>query len=84
MDPLGAITADLDRIETQLKNGWALLGWQNQLSVLSKEHPYAIGGGIQKLDPVIDSTIQSRLKGFKAEYGALRQILPQPWPPTVS
>lgn len=84
MDPLVAVKADLDRIEAQLKNGWALLGWQNQLSVLSKEHPYAIGGGIQQLKPDIDSTIQSRLKGFKAEYGALRQTLPQPWPPTVS
>jgi hypothetical protein len=84
MDHPTAVAADLARIEVQLNNGWALLGWQNQLTVLSKEHPYAIGGGIQKLDPVIDSTIQSRLKGFKAEYGALRQSLPHPWPPTVS
>jgi hypothetical protein len=84
MDPLAAVTADLARIKEQLDNGWALLGWQNQLTVLSKEHPYAIGGGIKKLDPIIDSIIQSRLKGFKAEYGALRQVLPRPWPPTVS
>ena len=65
---LDVVTRDLARIEEYLKQGWAILGWQNQDTVSDTARPYAIGGGITRLDAVISQQIQNELKRFSVEY----------------
>ncbi|MEO1027820.1 MAG: hypothetical protein AAFX02_02070 [Pseudomonadota bacterium] len=68
-DPATIIASDLKRIEDYLKNGWAILGWQNQGTVGDPDHPYAIGGGVAAhLLPAIDQQIQDGLKKLAAAY----------------
>lgn len=68
-DPLKIVQEDLARIKAYLQSGWAILGWQNQGTVGDAGHPYAIGGGVvAKLDPKIDTLIQTTLMQFAKDY----------------
>ncbi|WP_067583116.1 PP2C family serine/threonine-protein phosphatase [Endozoicomonas ascidiicola] len=44
-------TMCIDNVEDLLKDGWQILGWQNQDSVRSQRHPFAIGGGVSTVMP---------------------------------
>lgn len=56
---------DLANIQSLLDNGWAVLGWYNQLPLTH----YAIGGGVAgKLPTTIDDTIQQGLQAFSKNY----------------
>lgn len=65
---MNIVTQDLANIETYLKNGWVVLGWQNQDTVGNPAHPYAVGGGIATLPTNISDTIQQTLIGFANTY----------------
>lgn len=67
-NPKTIIQEDLSRIEAYLKDGWAILGWQNQSTVSDTAHPYAVGGGVMKLSADIDDLIQTTLKTFVTDY----------------
>jgi len=68
-DPLKIVQDDIARIRKQLDKGFAILGWQNQTTVGSLQHPYAIGGGIQKQLPSdVERAIQGGLKKLAADY----------------
>lgn len=67
-DPLEIVQKDIASIGTSLANGWAVLGWMNQDSK-GTDHPYAIGGGVNKNIPDnVMSAIQDGLKGFAEQY----------------
>ncbi len=86
----GILIADLDRVERYLESGWDVLGWQNQITVNDPSHPYAVGGGIVKLDTAINDLIQGRLIRLHKKYSsssaanlAAAPIKNTPsWPPT--
>jgi hypothetical protein len=67
---MGIAITDLERIDTYLKGGWDVLGWQNQATVNNPDHPYAIGGGIAALPPAVSDKIQSTLTGYAKAYPA--------------
>lgn len=66
---MNIVTQDLANIETYLKNGWTVLGWQNQDTVNNPVHPYAVGGGIATLPTAVSDKIQQTLIGFAKDYG---------------
>ncbi len=58
---------DLNYLESLLKNGWSVLGWQNQNTV--KQDEYAIGGGIStQLDSAQKDFIQNTLRKLGETY----------------
>ena len=61
------VASDLTRIRQYLVDGWAVLGWQNQKS-RGTSHPYAIGGGYQKLPAAIATQIQDGLKAMATDF----------------
>lgn len=67
---MNIVTQDLGNIETYLKNGWVVLGWQNQDTVGNLAHPYAVGGGIATLPIAVSDKIQQTLIGFAQTYTA--------------
>lgn len=64
----GIVLTDLDRVEAYLRAGWHVLGWQNQDTVGNPAHPYAIGGGIAILPPMVDALIQNELGRLARDY----------------
>ncbi len=67
------VTQDLDRIDTQLRNGWDILGWQHQGTINDPTHPYAVGGGYASgLPDFISDNIQQALIGFAKAYPVLK------------
>jgi hypothetical protein len=70
VDPLATVRDDLGHIRQLLDDGWRVLGWQNQRSVLT-DRPYAVGGGIAgPLPKDISDEIQATLAGFARDYPA--------------
>jgi hypothetical protein len=66
---MNIVTQDLATIETYLKNGWVVLGWQNQDTVNNPKHPYAVGGGVMtSLPTAVSDKIQQTLIGFANSY----------------
>ena len=65
---MAILKADLARIEEWLKAGWTILGWQNQDTVKSSTHPYAVGGKIANMPAKIDAYIQQTLIGLAKTY----------------
>ena len=59
---------DLNQIEEMLKDGWDILGWQNQTTINNNE--YAIGGGVTQLTKEIKQKIQDTLHNFACKYKA--------------
>lgn len=83
-DQSTVIQADLKRCKSQLDQGWAILGWQNQSSVKDTVHPYAIGGGVALgLPAAIVTEIQSGLINLRTDYPMTPGSMPSPWPPSL-
>jgi hypothetical protein len=68
----GIVVSDLARVAAYLYAGWHVLGWQNQETIHDPQHPYAIGGGIATLPPMVDQLIQSELMRLAADFAATR------------
>ncbi|MFZ1415236.1 MAG: hypothetical protein WAS73_11760 [Defluviicoccus sp.] len=70
VDPLATVKDDLRQIKQLLDDGWRVLGWQNQQSILT-DRPYAVGGGVAgRLPDDISNAIQTTLAGFARDYPA--------------
>jgi hypothetical protein len=68
-DPVQVVNADVARIQDQLNQGWAILGWQNQNTINRQDHPYAIGDGAAgSLPAAVETAIQDGLKSLAAAY----------------
>ncbi|WP_067583119.1 hypothetical protein [Endozoicomonas ascidiicola] len=53
----------IKNMETLTRNGWHILGWQNQDTKINTAKPFAIGGGVSKAMPADHQRqIQNRLK----------------------
>ncbi|MDA9773773.1 hypothetical protein N9B82_02350 [Saprospiraceae bacterium] len=65
---LGIIATDLMRIKNSLETGWSVLGWQNQKTVNSVDHPYAVGGGVVKLSAPVNKMIQGALMQYHTDF----------------
>lgn len=65
---MGIVVTDLDRIKVYLEQGWYILGWQNQDTVNSLSHPYAVGGGVARLPRAVSDKIQQTLIKYAADY----------------
>lgn len=66
---MGIVITDLDRIQNYLKDGWSVLGWQNQDTVSNPVHPYAVGGGVASTFPkAISDKVQKTLISYAGEY----------------
>ena len=66
---LGIVVSDLVNIKAYLEAGWDVLGWQNQDTVGSTTHPYAVGGGVKaNLPKAINDMIQNTLIGYHNTY----------------
>ncbi len=66
-DHITVVKDDLAQIKQMLKNGWDILGWQNQTTIKSK-HKYAVGGGVASLSHDISHEIQSTLLSLASQY----------------
>ena len=64
----GIVITDLDRVQRYLDSGWVVLGWQNQKTVDSPTHPFAIGGGVASLPDGLSKLIQRRLIDLSTKY----------------
>lgn len=70
---MGIVTTDLDRVQGYLEGGWDILGWQNQDTVGNANHPYPIGGGVTKTNPIpqaVSDKIQNTLIGYAKQYSS--------------
>jgi hypothetical protein len=68
-DRYEVVTTDLIHLEDLLREGWAILGWQNQLTK-GTDAPYAIGGGVAGPLPIsLKFLIQVTLKYYRLKYG---------------
>lgn len=66
------VTQDLARIGNYLKDGWYVLGWENEDSVKDPSAPYAVGGGVASSFSVqqkhLADLIQQTLLGYAKQY----------------
>lgn len=65
---LNIVVTDLNRIQDYLTHGWVVLGWQNQGTVNDPAHPYAVGGGVATLPPLVSDKIQQTLINYSQTY----------------
>ena len=66
---LGIVVSDLVSIKAYLEAGWDILGWQNQKTVGSITHPYAVGGGVKaNMSKAINTMIQNTLIDYHTNY----------------